>query len=122
MCVAPGLGQQQARVRVDAPPSAVLAGWEQLRKLAGCSLVEGKDDTVSKQQHRRNEQGGGWLTLDKLSSVWAVGELLLEGVPAGGIRAGDGGLVDLDFVDLWNLVFLSHDWSFVVLVVVVVLL
>lgn len=49
-----------------------------------------------------------WLTLNKLGSVWTVGELLLEGVAAGWVGAGDGGLVDLDVVDLWGGVLVSH--------------
>ena len=48
------------------------------------------------------------LTLDELCPVRAMGKLLLEGVAAGGVGVGDGGLIDLDLFDRGVGVFVSH--------------
>lgn len=51
---------------------------------------------------------GRMLTLDELCAVRALGKLLLEGVAAGGVGVGDGGLVDLCLLDRGVGVLVSH--------------
>lgn len=48
------------------------------------------------------------LTLDELCAVRALGKLLLEGVAAGSVRVGDGGLIDLCLLDRGVVVLVSH--------------
>lgn len=48
------------------------------------------------------------LTLDELCAVRALGKLLLEGVAAGSVGVGDGGLIDLWLFDRGVGVLVSH--------------